>query len=1186
MRLRQIKIAGFKSFADPVLIELDEPVIGIVGPNGCGKSNIIDAVRWVLGEARVAELRGSTSMKELIFSGSAGRKPMGRASVELVLTNEDGRLSGPWASYAEVSVKRQVTAEGNSTYSINGQVVRRRDVQEIFLGTGLGPRSYAIISQGMIASFVKARPEELRAYLEEAAGVSLYRERRRETENLLASTAQNLERVQDLQAIKAEETARLEAEATVARQWKELTQQKEDTEALWYFLQYEEVRQALDQLKATIAKTELQLEEKRTAIRQGEEALPHFKAKLDEAAGRADTAQKALRDAERTLMLFEGERKRLIEARTQAQNVEREAGEAIAQKRGTLTAVEAELLKLKEDASLLEEKLELLLEEAEALQEVRFEKEEQLEGLRDATRELEAKNRQTVTRWTEAKNRVAELGRRQEDLRRRLSKLALDEAQSTEVSEESLTIESENLEILEETVAEALDAQEEAEAQLAQARSLREKANEAYFAKLAQEKELSAKLSTLEAIQKKAEAGDKLSHFEEEAGLVGLRRLAESVQVAPEWAGALEATLRFRANAVELRFFDVAKDFSVKRPPAPLAFVDAGPGAAGVSVDDDLLTPSALNVGDLTFDALVTKVELKSDGARRAVPRWLAGCYAAPSFDAAMRVRKALPGNVTLVTPEGDRITAAGVDFWTASDPAEAMISRRLEIERLEEALWSMADELGALDSARQQAATRLESAERHLQACTATMKRAQAQLQQQHLKVEALRQTVEAARRRQADLKKSRDELNDEYDMVEAEIETAMDAADALEVDYQKAEGLTAQKARELKSAEAFAKQAMEAAQKARHGVEMARLQVTQTAERVRLNTERQKALTDDIEREGRRAEEAKRRLAEMNARHDDKELDAALNAFKAAEVASTEATDGLTQAQQHWELAQNALREEQATIMPLTESLGAARGDAQVKEGLKVQFDERLTELAADRLALSAKVEADRPKINGVRQKVQRLMNEIAALGPINHAALEHLEAAQAAMALTAKQVEDLEAAMATLEGAIRKIDQETRERMRETFDEVNGYLGETFTELFGGGTAALSMTGDDILSAGVEIRAQPPGKRNNSVRLLSGGEQALTATALVFGLFKLNPAPFCLLDEVDAPLDEANQARLAQMCTRLSGETQFLLITHHRVTMEYARALIGVTMKEPGVSRVVSVAVEEAVKMTENG
>lgn len=256
MRLRQLKISGFKSFADTTVIEFPGAVSGIVGPNGCGKSNVIDAIRWVLGEGRVSELRGKGSMSELIFAGSQGRPASSRASVEMVLDNNDGSVKGAWGRYGEIAVRRVVTRDGTNAYFINGQQVRRRDVQDIFMGTGLGPRSYAIISQGMISNFIKAKPEELRVYLEEAAGVSKYKERRRETETSLNSTRANLEKVAMLQANKAEEVERLTAEAETAQSWKKLDDERARSEEMWYFLQERDAKNSTDKLSAQIAEKE------------------------------------------------------------------------------------------------------------------------------------------------------------------------------------------------------------------------------------------------------------------------------------------------------------------------------------------------------------------------------------------------------------------------------------------------------------------------------------------------------------------------------------------------------------------------------------------------------------------------------------------------------------------------------------------------------------------------------------------------------------------------------------------------------------------------------------------------------------------------------------------------------------------------------------------------------------------
>ena len=747
---------------------------------------------------------------------------------------------------------------------------------------------------------------------------------------------------------------------------------------------------------------------------------------------------------------------------------------------------------------------------------------------------------------------------------------------------------------LEETIASLVDEDEEKRAELEAARKAREAANEAYFASLAEEKELAAKLSTLKAIQEKAEASDQLSQYEERKGIAGLARLSEALVMPEAWVGAIEALLRHRANAVELRFLETTLSFEEDRPPSPMSFIDAATIArpAGTAPDSltlstqGLETPETLTIGESSFTSLLSVMSFKSDAAKRIVPLWLAGVYGVESLKAAMRVRASLPVGVTLVTPVGDRVTRHSVEFWASSDPSEGILSRKLEIERLENALLDLADTLDSKNKERLEGAERVEELESDCQTLSSTLKAEQVNQQALTLKVEKFRSALEAYERREADRQKSRQELLEETEIVNETLEVAIERLDALELERGGIERDVDAAKKALHQAEQAAKLAREAQAKANHLAQMKTLEFKQASENQRLFTGRLSALKEDIAREQHRQDGAKAKLTELEGKHDDAELEKALATFKSAEEAANQANQVLLEKEALLETAQNNWHSWQSSLLPLTESIGQKRGDVQVKMGLKSQFDERLTDLGADRIALRMKVETDHPKITTVRNRVQTLINDITALGPINHAALEHLGAAKRAIEETQHQIADLFGAIDTLENAIRKIDQETRDRMKETFDQVNAYFAETFTDLFGGGSAALTMVGEDILQAGVEIRAQPPGKRNNSVRLLSGGEQALTATALVFGLFKLNPAPFCLLDEVDAPLDEANQACLAQMCTRLSSETQFLIITHHRVTMEYARALIGVTMKEPGVSRIVSVAVEDAVNMVNNG
>ena len=1171
MRLRQIKLAGFKSFADPALIELEHPVVGIVGPNGCGKSNIIDAVRWVLGEARVSELRGSSSMRELIFAGSTTRHALGRASVELILTNDDGRLKGAWSEFGEISVKRVVTAEGQSAYYINHQQVRRRDVQEIFLGTGLGPRSYAIISQGMISNFIRAKPEEMRVYLEEAAGVSLYRERRRETESLLSQTRGNLERVRDMQAVKEEEAARLEGEAQLAGKWRALTDERNAAESLWYWIQYEDVKRTLDGIAADIARGEAEIEARKADAAREAASLPALESAAREAEAKELEAAAGLRQAERALTKAEAEERRQRERRAGAERAAAEAREAKAAKERrlaeTVSAREAQASETDE----LEETIALSGEEEAAAQEEVLSAEDALNDVNARAAEARRAESDAKAQARVAHARLEAAERRAEDLRQRLLRLAASEGTLEAPDKEGLEAMKLDFEEAQAAAEEARALEEEAAEAAAEARRRRDAANEAYFAALAQEKETAAKLDALEAVEAGAQAKGRLAEFEAAEGLDGLPRLSEALSADPEWVTAVEAVVGSRLGARFLSRLGMAQGYESRRPPAAISFVERGETQEG---------RPALELDGVRLEPITSHVRCRSSDATAALADVAANVYCVKSLSEGLALRARLPEGVTLVTPKGDRLTSRSLVVWTASDPGQSVLSRQQEISALRDCLHELEDRLGKLDDDRNAAGAA--AAERTARTSAQGARAAEAGVADLRLRIKAAEAAVAAHETRLADLRRSREELEAEGEEARALAEEAGVAADEAEAASERAVRAAAGFTSELARADMRFKTKTAALAAVRHKAELARAKLRQLSESARLYAQSEAALRSDIAREEARLVEASRLLEESAKVLGDAASAAALKVLEEAERAHAARRDAtaaarlaLTEAQGRWQAAQ-------ADVMPMTEALGVKRVEQQMKESLRTQFEERLDELKADRTDLARRA-AERPqKAQSLRAKVLRLISEIAGLGPVNHAALEHLEAVRRTLEATARQVEDLEKGIETLEAAIRKIDAETRGRLRETFEEVNGHFAETFSELFGGGVASLVMSGDDVLNAGVEVKAQPPGKKNAGVKLLSGGEQALAATALVFAIFRLNPAPFCLLDEVDAPLDEANQARLAGLCRRMSSETQFLMITHHRVTMEFAGALVGVTMKEPGVSRVVSVDIENAVRM----
>lgn len=1181
MRLRQIKLAGFKSFADPTLIELNDPLVAIVGPNGCGKSNIIDAVRWVLGAGRVSELRGSSLMTELIFSGSAGRSPVGRASVELVLDNKDGSLKGPWGQYAEVSVKRVITRDGQSAYYINRQQVRRRDVQEIFLGTGLGARSYAIISQGMISSFIKAKPEELRGYIEEAAGVSLYKERRRETESLLKSTDGNLARAHDMQAVKAEETERLRAEAETAARWKALTVQKEQSESLWYFLQHEEAKKEVDSLRAEAARIEAETLEKKAALEEAAAAREPLEAAVRSADAAHENARNQEREAEKALARLEGEAKRVVEARRSAERalaealstlkVKREQREAAAasaeEAAAALEALEASIDEADEENAAREETLAAAEESSEAAQAALAQASEKLVKARTALQVAEA----AVTRESA---RVKEL-----------------EARSARFDEEERSAERPRPEALEEAKAaaeeaaaaseEAAAASEEADAAAEEAREALEAANAAYFADLSALKEKTARLDALRGVEEAALGSDAFRRWAEDSGVEGLPELADEMTCSPEWTPALEAVLERRTRAYLLRDLRTAAALAKPRPPGRVAFAAPAAGIEGGRAPA-ASRPQSLRLADgREVPLLLSHIEAKSPAAADALAAWLALVGTAESLAEAMAMRSALPDGALLVTKEGDAVSRASVAFWAQDDPELASFSRRQDIRRLESEAEALENQVAAEDDERRRAVEREASARSEAEG----RRRAREEAVRRSSAAEIARREAQAEAdawtRREADRRLSAEELRRELAAKREEVAGLLDEADRCGDAVEAAEAAAGSASAAAERAENRLMTVRREQMTALHAAQMKRLELKQRREQAAAFAKRAEELLADIEREAEREREAREALAAGSDEEAERETAERLREVEALGKAAAAAAEKLEAAKREAEANARISRELQSQMVPLAERLGELRVQAEQKAGLLAQFASRMDELGADWTAMAVLAQARGAKAGAVRAEVTRLMNEIAALGPVNHAALAHLEAAERAMAATAAQIADLEKAKETLEAAIRKIDAETRSRMRETFRQINANFDDTFKGLFGGGRAELVMSGDEILDAGVEVIAQPPGKRNASVKLLSGGEQALTATALVFAMFRLNPAPFCLLDEVDAPLDEANQARLASLCLKMSEATQFLIITHHRVTMEFAAALIGVTMREPGVSRVVSVDIEEAMK-----
>ena len=1144
-------------------------LVGVVGPNGCGKSNIMDAVRWVLGESKASELRGE-SMQDVIFNGTTTRKPASRASVELVFDNADHRAGGQWGQFGEIAVRRVLTRDGNSSYFINNQAVRRRDVQDVFLGTGLGPRAYAIIGQGTISRIIESRPEELRLFLEEAAGVSKYKERRRETENRLTDTRENLTRVEDILRELNSNLDKLEKQAEVAQRFRQLSERATLAQhQLWFLKRADcEADQARVQSEAQAAVNAL---EGRTAdLRQTEAELETVRQAHYEAGDRVNRAQGRLYEASTEVGRLEAEIRYVVDGRARAEQRLLVIAEQSRQWTQRRDEARAETDALQDQAEAGQENADLLAARVE-------EQAGQLPDFEDALRQaqrLAAEQRAMVTQVQQqiqvlaAEQRSIEEQARQVEQRR--ERLALDRNALVAPDVSRLAESREQL-------AQARESAEVAEAQLQalqdsvpQLDDRRREQQRLVNAEAARHAELSARLLALKALQERVRVDGRLTPWLARHGLQHLQALWSRIHITAGWENALESALRERLAALEVSRLDTLRAFADDAPPARLAFF-APPAAPAPSADAALPRLS---------DQL-----RQHDAAQQAVlNEWLQGCYTASSLEQALAQRESLkPGELIYVTG-GHAVGRHSVSFYAPDSEQAGLLARAQEIENLERQLRAQTliteesrTAMGRAESAYADAVQRLQSVRRE-----ATL----AQGRVHELQVESLRldQLAEQARARGlqiadelGEVEARLDDLQERRVTAEARFEELdMHLADSQERHAQLDDRVLAAERRLSECREqqrGLERQAQEAAFATR----------TLDARRAELGRAIETAAQqlDSLRAEDQKAQEELARLSDAAAQAGlQQALSVKLDCEQALGASRSEYDDLTARLRASDERRLKLERE----LDPLRQRITEFQLREQAARLGSGQFTQLLVDGQADLAALDASLAQGTVRLSGLQPEIDRLNREIAALGAVNLAALDELGVARERKQFLDAQSADLMDAMTTLEDAIRKIDAETRELLSGTFDTVNAHFGRMFPELFGGGNARLVITGDEILDSGVQVIAQPPGKKNQTIHLLSGGEKALTAIALVFAIFQLNPAPFCLLDEVDAPLDDANTERYAKLVSSMSRDTQFLFISHNKIAMEMAEQLIGVTMQEQGVSRIVAVDMDAAVSLAE--
>ena len=1144
-------------------------LVGVVGPNGCGKSNIMDAVRWVLGESKASELRGE-SMQDVIFNGTNTRKPASRASVELVFDNADQRAGGQWGQFGEIAVKRVLTRDGTSSYYLNNQPVRRRDVQDVFLGTGLGPRAYAIIGQGTISRIIESRPEDLRLFLEEAAGVSKYKERRRETENRLSDTRENLTRVEDILRELNANLEKLEKQAEVALRYNKLSSKVSLKQQQLWFLKRTESEADQSKVKADAHGAVIALESRVADLRHIEAELETVRQAHYSAGDQVNQAQGRLYEASTEVGRLEAEIRFVVEGRQRVEQRLITLKEQAAQWATRSDDAQAEIENLSELAMVGEEKTEMLAAQVE-------DQAQQLPDLEEAWRaaqKIANEQRASVGQVQQQIQVLAADQRSIEEQSRQLGsrreRLSADRNALAAPDEARLANLQSQLAQVQETASVAEARLHELQETVPQLDEKRRTQQQAVNAESARQSDLSARMEALKTLQEKVKTDGKLQPWLAKHGLDSLQGLWSRIHIEQGWENALEGALRERLGALEVSRLDMVRAFGSDAPPAKLAFYSPPLAAAPEKA------PSLPRLADL--------LRIHDAGQQGVMAEWLNGCYTSASFEDALASRDKLQPGELIFVKTGHAVGRYSVSFYAPDSEQAGLLARAQEIENLEKQLRAQA----LIGEESRSALVRAESAYADASQRMVLVRREASESQSRFhgLQVETLRlsQMAEQARMRSAQIADDLAEVDAQLSDLQERRFTAEGRFEELDMQLADTQERHAQLDERVITAERKLNECREQQRslerQSQEAVFSMRSLDARKAELSRaIETAAQQSSTVSLE-----AQRAHDELARLNDA-------AAQGGLQDALSVKLEREKDLGARRSEYDDLTAKLRASDERRLQLERELDPLRQritEFQLKEQAARLGFEQYTQLLADAKAdlelVATSIAEGSVRLVGLQSEIDRINREIAALGAVNLAALDELAATRERKQFLDSQSADLNEAMNTLVEAIKKIDGETRELLSGTFNAVNEHFGRMFPELFGGGNARLVITGDEILDSGVQVIAQPPGKKNQTIHLLSGGEKALTAIALVFAIFQLNPAPFCLLDEVDAPLDDANTERYAKLVSSMSKETQFLFISHNKIAMEMAKQLIGVTMQEQGVSRIVAVDMDAAVSMAE--
>ncbi len=1169
MQLSKIKLSGFKSFVDPTTITLPSHLVAIVGPNGCGKSNIIDAVTWVMGESSPKYLRGE-ALTDVIFNGSNGRKPIGQASIELIFDNVEGKIGGEYAKFAEISIKRMINRESDSTYYLNGVRCRKRDVVDIFLGTGLGPRSYSIIGQNMISKIIEAKPDELRTYLEEAAGISKYKERRHETELRIQHTKDNVARINDLRTELEKQLAHLKHQANTAEKYKILKEQERVLQAELYSIQWR-------QIDSKMVDATLKIQHEETALEARNSELSGTDREIEQLRHEQRVANDAFQEVQRRYYAVANEITRIEQDVLHQQERQQQWQNDLAQiendwrsVKNQMTETEDESSELEQDILTLEPQLIAVKKEMDRLQAELASAEEAMRAGQtqwDEFNQLSAKTSQVAqvekTHIQHLEQNISQLQKRQEQLSQDQGRFDFDAlteemnglAKQSDEAVEKLELQTNQLNELRKTISVLQGAQQDSSTHLDHVRSELQK--------------LRGQQASLEALQQTAlgQRDKAAASWVSKHNLSTQPRLAQDIEVEKGWELAAEKALGFCLQAICV---DEVRDFAKSIPDfksGNLCLFAKGQ-AADVKKEEQK--------GDLLLQKIKSPWPLDS---------FISGIYVADTLEDALTLCASLSIHESVITREGVWLNQSWLKIFREENAAAGVLQREQELKQL-------STRIQQLDVTRQEIEENIQQRRDEIKKQEQERDQSQQNVNQYQTQVAQLNAQCKMKKERFAELKKQVERFMSEQEDCANRLQQA-------QTELMQAKSHWGQAMKELDEQAQSRETLVAQREMVRQRLQVARDNINQSREKshefeIRLQTAKSKKTSHQqtmarLQQQLLSLNDRKLSLeGELNSmppidslkKSLSRALDKHVNVESELNTARV-ARESLEQEFRNLEEKRQIIEREINKVRNLLEALRVE------SQGLKVKSETileqmKLTEFHIEDVLKGLPQEITAEEWQG---KLDQVVNRINRLGAINLVAIEEYATCLERKEYLDKQLDDLQSGLNTLEEAISKIDKETRARFKDTFDKVNTRFQELFPTIFGGGKAYLELTSDNLLEAGVTMMACPPGKRNSSIYLLSGGEKSLTAIALIFSIFYLNPAPFCLLDEVDAALDDANVLRFTRLVKAMADKTQFIFISHNKITIEMAEHLIGVTMNEPGVSRLVSVDIEKAMSLAES-